>query len=104
MQVSEVIHNPPLGKSDHDILSFDFNCYMEITKLQGRYLFEKDNYVTMREDLQTSSWNDDYDKGPPDKLLSKPDVTPEKLWAALRSQLYELTKKFVPFVNPSGKP
>ena len=96
--MSEVIHNPPLGKSDHDVLSFDFNCYMDFTKPQGRYLFEKGDYAAMREEHQTSTWNADYEK-----LLSKLDVTPEELWGALRSQLYQLTEKFVPLGKPIGK-
>ena len=29
MQVSEITHNPPLGKSDHDVLTFDFHCYVD---------------------------------------------------------------------------
>ena len=32
MQVSEITHGAPLGKSDHDVLSFRFHCYVDLAK------------------------------------------------------------------------
>ena len=98
MQVSDVTHNPPLGKSDHHVLSFDFHCYMDFSKPKARYVFEKGDYVAMREDIQNSNWIEDNEK-----LISKQGVTPEELWGALKSKLHYLTDKLVPFVSPSEK-
>ena len=99
MQVSEVIHNPPLGKSDHDVLAFDFQCYVDYTKPKDRFLFGKGNYSAMREHLSNSSWSDEYVN-----LANTPDTTPEDLWYSLKTKLIELTNKFVPLETTSNKP
>ena len=51
MQVNEVKHISPLDKSDHDVLSFEFQCYVEYSKSKERYNFSKGNYTSMRERL-----------------------------------------------------
>ena len=35
MQVSEIIHHAPLGKSDHSVITFDLHCYLDFTTQKG---------------------------------------------------------------------
>ncbi len=100
LQVSEVNHNPPLGKSDHDVLTFEFQCYIDFTQQKERFVFEKGDYKKMRDILNTSTdWFAEYEK-----LANKSQTTPEELWKSLKSKLQQLTKDCVPFVTPSDKP
>ena len=99
MQVSEVCHIPPLGKSDHDVLTFEFNCYMDFAEPKERYVFEKGDYVKMRELLVQSDWNSEYDA-----LANDPNTKPEGLWDSLKTLLHRLTEECVPRVTSSGKP
>ena len=32
MQVTDIVYHAPLGKSDHNIISFNFNCYQDYSK------------------------------------------------------------------------
>ena len=99
MQVSEILHNPPLGKSDHDVLSFDFQCYVDYTVQKDRLCFSKGQYSSMRESLIHSGWVDEYNA-----ISNKQSCTPEELWASMKKKLSELTTEFVPLVTPSSKP
>ena len=99
MQVSDIIHNPPLGKSDHDVLTFDFHCYVDFTKPKEKLNYAKGNYQAMRDYLLNSSWRDDFYT-----LGNKETATSEELWLFLKTKLLELIDKFVPRETPSGKP
>ena len=99
MQVNEVKHISPLGKSDHDVLSFEFQCYVEYSKSKERYNFSKGNYTSMRERLSESKWIDDYIK-----LSDEEEVSPEILWNSLKSKILDLRNEFVPLENPEKKP
>ena len=99
MQVSEVKHSPPLGKSDHDLLSFEFHCYVDYSKSKERYIFTKGRYPAMRKNLSESGWIEEYLK-----LSNEPEVKPEVLWNSLKSKLLDLRNEFVPLGNSDGKP
>ena len=91
LHVSEIRHNPPLGKSDHDVLSFDFQCYVDYSKSKETYRFSKGDFTSTRKSLNESNWIDDY-LG----LASRPDVDLEDLWNSLKSNILDLRNKFVP--------
>ena len=99
MQVGEVMHNPPLGKSDHDVLTFQFQCYVDYTKPKDRYIFEKGNYADMRDSIRLSTWREEYMN-----LSRKNGVTTEDLWRSLKSALTGLKEAFVPVQKASAKP
>ena len=99
MQVSEVKHTPPLGKSDHDALIFEFHCYVDYTKSKDRYNFSKGNYLDMRKDLSTSNWFEQYQR-----LASNENTKPEDLWQALKSKILDLRNQYVPLEAGSSKP
>ena len=99
MQVSDIKHLPPLGKSDHDVLLFDFQCYLDYSKSKEIFYFTKGNYVAMKKALRDSNWIDDFIK-----LANDPETKPEDLWKLLKSKILELRNQFVPRGTPNGKP
>ena len=99
MQVSEITHNPPLGKSDHDVLTFDFQCYVDYTKQKASFCYDKGKYSEMRESLANSGWVNEFIN-----LAEKADTTTEQLWTSLKTKLSQLRKEFVPLTFPSSKP
>ena len=89
MQVSDVYHQSPLGKSDHDVLTFSFNCYLDYSKPQEKFVYDKANYEAMRNQLVEQGWCEDY-------VASANEKSIEQLWEALRTMLMSLRGKFVP--------
>ena len=51
MQVSDIAHHAPLGKSDHSVITFKFNCYLDYTKPKERYSYDKADFQAMRSHL-----------------------------------------------------
>ena len=99
MQVSEITHGAPLGKSDHDVLSFRFHCYVEFSKRAERHVFERGDYEAMRNCDSIKAWREDFLKS-----VETMERSPEDLWCSLKSQLHQMTKKFVPLETPSKEP
>ena len=99
LQVSEIIHNSPLGKSDHDVLTFDFQCYVDYTKQKERLCFHKGNYCAMLESLINSGWPEEYRE-----IAQKDMTTPEDLWSSMKTKFTELITEYVPLEIPSIKP
>ena len=46
MQVSEIVHHAPLGKSDHSVITFDFHCYLDFTTQKDKYSLNKGRATT----------------------------------------------------------
>ena len=89
-QISELEYQPPLGKSDHCVLTFDFNCYTDYGKPSSRFAYEKADYNEMKKQLQEdSNW-----------LLEIIENTKKRsiegLWTLFKSKVLELRDKFVP--------
>ena len=99
MQVSEIIHSPPLGKSDHDVLTFEFQCYVDYTKPKERLCFNKANYSLIWETLINSGWVENYNT-----IAVKESSTPEDLWSSIKTKFADVTTDFVPVITPSNKP
>ena len=56
MQVSDVHHQSPLGNSDHDVLTFSYDCYLDYSKPKKKFLYHKANYEEMRNQLDDQRW------------------------------------------------
>ena len=54
--IFEILHNPGLGESDHECLSFTLNCYKEEKKNRIRPNFLKADYETIRARLNKINW------------------------------------------------
>ena len=48
MQVSEIAHYAPLGKSDHSVITFDFHCYLYFITQKDKCSFDEADYESMR--------------------------------------------------------
>ena len=89
MQVSDVERHAPLGKSDHDVICFKFNCYIDYSKPKDRFVYHKTDFNATRKDLGKSQWEEDY-------MALENEKNSEELWGLLKSKLLELRNKYVP--------
>ena len=91
MQVSNLCHVSPLGKSDHDILVFDYQAYLDFTKPKEFYRFEKTDYDVMRNELARSPWISEF------RAAAQTSSVPvDELWEKMKAKLYELRDRYVP--------
>ena len=97
MQVSNIQYHAPLGKSDHRVITFNFNCYLDFTKPKKRFIYDKGDYSGMIEELNETRWVEN--------LFSTSEImSVEELWNAVKSKLLQLRNKYVPTKIVSGKP
>ena len=78
--ISKLNYGCPLGKSDHNVLSFTFNCYLELKSHAGRYACESANFTEMRKCLQDSKWSTHFTETATDKTV-------EVLWNEFKCML-----------------
>ena len=97
MQVSEITHHAPLGKSDHSVVSFEFNCYLDFSKPKECFMYDKGDYKGMRNKLVNSEWLQEFTNA--DK-----DTPVQGKWDSLKTMIIELRDSFVPKRKISGKP
>ena len=97
MQISEVKHLAPLGKSDHSAIVFDFHCYLDYSKPKVSYQYPKGDYAGMRAFLENSKWLEEFKS-----LAAKSDE--ELMWDNIKGKLVQLRDKFVPQKNSSTTP
>ena len=95
MQVSDIVHHAPLGKSDHSVITFQFHCYLNYSKPKERFVYAKVNYDGMRNHFLESCWEDDYSQTGKNKNV-------EELWTSLRSKLIDVRNQFVPKQTITG--
>ena len=97
MQISEIQHLAPLGKSDHDVIAFKFHSYLDFSKPKIKYLFEKGNYTAMITRLQDQDWKEKY-------IRNGKEKTVEELWTEMKNTINDLKNDFVPKKKVDGKP
>ena len=88
-QVSEVEYHAPLGKSDHSVLTFEFNCYLDLQLSTEKFLYEKADYDAIRDELTEQDWCFDFQ-------INSDDKSVQILWEEFKSKLLEMRDKFVP--------
>ena len=89
LQVSNVVHHAPLGKSDHSVITFNYHCYLDYSKPKKCHQYHKADFDGMIKELELSNWKEEFMAGAKEK-------SPEELWSLLKSKLIELRNKFVP--------
>ena len=97
MQVSDVAHHPPLGKSDHNVITFNFNCYVDYSKPKEVFRYDKADFEAMRQNIRDTSWKTKY-------ITSVKNKNVEKLWEDLKSKIHEMRDKFVPKIKQHDQP
>ena len=48
IQISDVKYYSPLGKSDHNLIAFNFHCYLDYSKPKEKFQYAKGDYDGMR--------------------------------------------------------
>ena len=89
LQVSDVVHHAPLGKSDHSVITFNYHCYLDFSKPKTCYQYQKADFDGMIAELKSSNWKESF-------MLDARNKGPEELWELLKAKLIELRNKFVP--------
>ena len=57
--VSDTTQDSPLGKSDHSVIKFNFNVYIDRKpRMKLKRYYDKANYEGMKEDLKKIKWNE----------------------------------------------
>ena len=55
--ISNLSYLPGLGKSEHVLLNFSFNCYIDTWSTNfKKYNFFKGNYAAIEEEMSTEDW------------------------------------------------
>ena len=97
LQVSDIIHQAPIGKSDHDVLCFRYHCYIDYQKQKTRFNFAKGNYVAMKEHLANSRWTEKFSSTFQDHNI-------EQNWLSFKNKILDLKDKFIPKETYENKP
>ena len=85
--------NPPLGKSDHSIVSFEYVCYYEEEDTsEEKFQYFKGNYANLRETLSGINWEE--------KLKNK---TVEQMWDVFKNCLLEEISNNIPKKSMKNK-
>ena len=97
MQISDVQHQSPLGKSDHNTITFKFNCYLDYSKPQEKYIYEKGDFEAMRKRLADEGWLEEF-------VAAAEGRSIEQLWDDIKSKIHKLRNEFVPKKKFSAVP
>ena len=88
-QVSDIKHVSPLGASDHNVIAFKFNCYIDTVPNSTKYLYHKADFEAMKNSLSESNWCEHY-------MASVNEKSVEDAWDLIKSKFMELRAKYVP--------
>ena len=88
-QITNISYLAPLGKSDHSVLSFTFECYFESQPLAERYNYNKADFGAMKRHLESTNWVDDFN-------VRSESLQTNDCWKLLGDKLLELRDQYVP--------
>ena len=89
LQVSDIAFLAPLGKSDHSVISFRYNCYLDFAKPKERHNYKKADFAAMRDLLTRNGWVE--------QIISEGrSMTVDELWSKIKQTLDGLRNDFVP--------
>ncbi|KAI8505108.1 hypothetical protein Bbelb_172170 [Branchiostoma belcheri] len=90
--IAEIDARPPVGKSDHIVMSFTFKCYAERTNTStNTYQYHKGNYTKMKEEL-SEDW---------EKKLNNLNV--EECWEVFSHKVKTAVEENIPKTNQPSK-
>ena len=93
-QVHQLDHCSPLGKSDHCVLSFSFQCYIDFVVPTTRFRYESGDFNAMRHYVMRHNCFKDISNTP---LGNQNDVN--LLWNKFKDVLLSLRNSFIPNRN-----
>lgn len=88
-QVQNLQYLSPLGKSDHSVLSFTFDCYSERKANSKRYTYDAVDYTILRQFLSTNDWSNELQENINGKSVNQS-------WKLFKDKILELRNRFVP--------
>ena len=88
--INEVSHHSPLGKSDHDVILWNYECYTEKSSRRSVIQWQKADFESMREDLAQHQWQ------------TYEDV--DLIWNEVKGKLLALRDRYVPTVHMGDRP
>jgi hypothetical protein len=57
--ISDIEYCSPLGKSDHSLIYFNFNCYIQHENTERvKYYYDKADFAGMKQELSTIDWEE----------------------------------------------
>ena len=84
--VDSILHESPLGKSDHCVLIITFICYAELVNTKRmKYYYDKGDYEAMRRKCNSINW---------DEVLSGDTI--DEQWKGLKDTIKMLEEEFIP--------
>ncbi|CAG2250997.1 unnamed protein product [Mytilus edulis] len=92
-----LVIDSPIGKSDHAVIHFDYNCYLSFEQdTSERFQYFKGDYKAISDELDQENW---------DVLFE--DKSIEQIWNIFKSKLSQCIEKYIPkrrhcnkFTNP----
>ena len=91
--ISDVIHQDPLGKSDHDVLIFqlNFDKSNNVDSLENKYNLNRGDYVKLRETMAEQDW----------KELSSMEA--QEAWSYIKDAIHKGMDKCIPKIRYKAK-
>ena len=84
--VDSILHESPLGKSDHSVLVIKFICYAELVNIKRmKYYYDRGDYEGMRSKCKSIKW---------DEVLSGDTI--DEQWESLKAIIKMLEDEFIP--------
>ena len=96
LQISSLVHSSPLGKSDHDVILFNYHAYLDETKPKTVRSYGKGDYLKMREELSQENWSLNF-------VQAHKESNIDDLWSHFKTKLHTLKEKFIPLSTHSRK-
>lgn len=95
-QVSNIEYRAPLGKSDHSVILFDYNCYLDNLSSSKKFLYDKADFIAIKDHLKDQNWEETFCTASRDKDI-------EDLWQLFQTKMIGLRNEFVD-TRACGKP
>ena len=95
--IADICYSNPLGKSDHCVISFTYQCKCKINNYKKiRKLYDKGDYTKIKDNLNTTDWKE---------LMN--DKSVQEQWDIFNTVIKELEDKHIPtktyYVNDDKK-
>ena len=88
-QIHDLKNLKPLGKSDHSVIVFNFQCYLETKQPSKRYIYTQAEFALMRDLLETSGGKNNFTEEATGKSV-------ETLWYEFKGTISRLRDRYVP--------
>ena len=91
--ISDVIHQDPLGKSDHDVLVFqlNFDKSNNVDSLENKYNLKRGDYTKLRETMKDYDWT----------KLDNMDI--QNAWSYIKDAIHKGMDKCIPKIKHKTK-